>query len=217
VGKKGQAFQYEDPLDGVPPVSLGTLTRLPYQGRCRVCRGYFRSERARVGYCPSCHQILEDRTRELDAILAAAEGQNAEIEAQAIQKVRAALRCPILMADGYPCCWEGNRARIWPQAVPALREFLPGYVERLQRHACGHCFPGRFGVAAERRAQKQFARLCRLPVDRQPEAVKLHLRTREWLESQGINATVRWSLEEPRPKLLTRRRRSQAADPSISA
>lgn len=213
MGKKRKAFRDVDPFDGVPPVSLDTIRRLPYQGRCRVCRGYFRSEGARVGYCPSCRQILADRTRELDAILAAAEEQRAEIEAQAIKTVLAALRCPILMPDGNACGWAGNRARIWPQAVPAFREFLPGYVERLQRHACEHCFPGRFGMAAERRAQKQFARLCRLPVDRQPEAVKLHLRTREWLESQGIEATVRWSLEELRPKLLTRRRRKAGSRP----
>ena len=213
MGKKGRSFPDADLFDGVPPVSLDTLTRLPYQARCRVCRGYFRSERARVGYCPSCRQILTDRTRELDAILAAAEGQNAEIEEQAIKTVRAALRCPILMPDGYRCGWEGNRARIWPQAVSAFREFLPAYVERLQRHACEHCFPGRFGVAAERRAQKQFERLCRLPVDHQPEAVKLHLRTREWRESQGIKATVCWSLEEPRPKLLTRRRHKSGTIP----
>ncbi len=213
MGKKRTTFQDADPFDGVPPVSLNTLQRLPYQGRCRVCGGYFRSERARVGYCSSCRQILADRTRELDAILAAAEGQNAEIEEQAIKTVRAALRCPILMADGHPCGWEGNRARIWPQWVPVFREFLPGYVERLQRHVCEHCFPGRFGVAAERRAQKQFERLCRLPADRQPEAVKLHLRTRQWLESQRIQATVRWSLEEPRPKLLTRRPRKLGARP----
>ncbi len=213
MGKKRKVFGDADPFDGVPPVSLDTLMRLAYQGRCRVCRGYFRSERARVGYCPSCRQILEDRTSELDAILAAAEGQNAEVEEQAIKTVRTALRCPILMADGHPCGWEGNRARIWPQAVPAFRQFLPGYVERLQRHASEHCFPGRFGTAAERRAQKQFERLCRLPADRQPEAVKLHLRTREWLESQGIQAAVCWSLEEPRFKLLTRRRRKPGARP----
>lgn len=213
MGEKRKAFRNADPFDGVPPVSLDTLRRLPCQGRCRVCRGYFRSERARVAYCPSCRQILADRTSGLDAILAAAEGQNAEVEEQAIKTVRAALRCPILMADGHPCGWAGNRARIWPHVVPVFRQFLPESVERLQRHACEHCFPGRFGVAAERRAQKQFERLCRLPVDRQPEAVKLHLRTHEWLESQGIQATACWSLEEPRPKLLTHRRRKAGARP----
>jgi hypothetical protein len=168
VGKKRKTFGDADPFDGVPPVSLDTLRRLPYQGHCRVCRGYFRSERARVGYCPSCGQILADRIRELDAILAAAEGQNTEIEEQAIKTARAALRCPILMADGCPCGWEGNRARIWPQAVPAFREFLPGYVERLQRHACEHCFPGRFGVAAERRSNLKGSAGCRRTVSLRP-------------------------------------------------
>jgi len=86
VGKKGRSFPDADLFDGVPPVSLDTLTRLPYQARCRVCRGYFRSERARVGYCPSCRQILTDRTRELDAILAAAEGQNAKSRSRPLRR-----------------------------------------------------------------------------------------------------------------------------------
>lgn len=199
----------------VPSVAVSTLKQLPYRCRCRVCRGFFRSERARVGYCPPCRQVIAERTRELGAILAAAEGRTAEIEGQAIRKVRATLRCPILQPDQCPCGWEGNQARVWPRSIPAIRESLPKFVERLQRHLCEHCFPGRFGWAAERRAEKQFERLCHLPEDRQPESAKLRLRTHKWLESQGITATVSWSPEEPPPKLLTKRHPKRRNRPAL--
>lgn len=207
----GLEIEYEwliENLGRVPSLSPSTLQRFPYWRHCRVCRAFFGSKRARDGYCVSCRLIIEQRTKELDAILIAAEGQSAEQQEQAIEDVKAALKCPILLSDGYPCEWEGNGARIWPKTISSFSDFLCGFVERHQRHVYEeHCFPGRFGLAGQRRAQRNFEKLCDLPEHLQPESVKSHLRTVSWLKEQGITPAIHWSLLEPPPRLLTRRAR----------
>jgi hypothetical protein len=144
-------------LSDVPSVSLDTLRRLPYRRHCRVCRSFFRSDRARDGYCPSCIQIIDDKTKELEGILVAAEGQKNESEPLAIEKVKKALRCPIVMADGLACDWAGNRARYWPRTIPVFRRLLRGFVERLQRHVyVEHCSSSQTGLRLPRLRTQPF-------------------------------------------------------------
>ena len=178
-----------------PTIPVSTLRELPHRCKCRVCRSSFRSKRARDGYCPSCRQIIDDRTTDLDRILASAEHASPVAQQEAIEKVRALLRCRLTIAGaGLPCEWEGNAARYWPKTIPGVREVLRVFVERAQRHLYQHCFPGRFGWAARQRLRKQLERLCQLPERQQPEWVKWHLDILKSFKEQGITVSASWPL-----------------------
>jgi hypothetical protein len=172
-----------------------TLRELPHQRKCRICRSSFRSKRARDGYCASCRRIIDDRTIELDRILGSAEHAGLAAQQGATEKVRLSLRCKLTIAGaGLPCEWEGNAARYWPKTIPGVREVLPVFVERAQRHLCQHCFPARFGWPARQRLRKQLERLCQLPEDQQPEWVKWHHDIVRRFEEQGITVSASWPL-----------------------
>jgi hypothetical protein len=176
-------------------IPLVALRELPHRRKCRICRSSFRSKRARDGYCASCRQIIDDRTMELDRILASAEHGGPAAQQGAIEKVRVLLQCNLTIAGaGLPCEWEGNAARYWPKTTPGVREVLRDFVERAQRHLCQHCFPGRFGWAARKRLRKQLERLCHLPEGRQPEWVKWHNDIVRRFEEQGITVSASWPL-----------------------
>ncbi len=178
-----------------PAIPVSTLRELPYRHRCRVCRSSFRNKKARDGYCPSCRQILDDRTTQLDQILAKAENVNRSAQQEAIEDVRASLKCKLTIAGaGLPCEWEGNAARYWPTTLPGTRAVLRDFVERAQRHLNQHLFPGRFGWPARQRLRRQLERFCQLPEDQQPEWVKWHLETVRRFKEQGITVIVSWPL-----------------------
>ena len=174
-------LDYDVFTEGPWTVPLSTLRELPYGCKCRVCRSSFRSKKARDGYCFSCRQIIEDRTKELDQILVHAAHSRPGEQQKAIARVRALLTCPIL-AVGWRirCDWAGNAARQWPETIAGFRRVLRVFVERHLRHVWQeHCSPARFGRASQRRERKQFERLCRLPEDKQPEGVKQYFK---WFE-----------------------------------
>ena len=176
-------------------IPVSTLREFPYRRKCRVCRSSFRSKRARDGYCPSCRQILDDRTRKLDQILANAEYASPAAQQEAIKEVRGSLKCNLTIAGaGLPCEWEGNAARYWPVTIPGTRAVLRDFVERVQRHLYQHLFPGRFGWPARKRLRRQLERFCQLPEDQQPEWVKWHLDTARRFKEQGITVSVSWPL-----------------------
>jgi len=178
-----------------PTIPVNTLRELPHRHKCRVCRGSFRSKRARDGYCLSCRQIIDDRTTELDQILASAKHASPAAQQEAIERVRASLTCKLTIAGaGLPCEWEGNAARHWPKTISGVREILRDFVERAHRHLCQHCFPGRFGWPARQRLRKQLERFCQLPEDQQPEWVKWHLDIVRRFEEQGITVSASWPL-----------------------
>ena len=181
-------------LQGPRTLPVSTLRELPHAHKCRVCRTPFRSKKARDGYCPSCRQIIEDRTGELDTVLCRVEHSGVAVRQKAIEQVRRSLTCNVVTIGwNVACGWEGNAARGWPRTIASFRAVLRTYVERHQRHLWQeHCSPGRFGWAARKRERKQFHRLCRLPEDQQPEFIKQHLKTVRWFKEQGINVTVQW-------------------------
>jgi hypothetical protein len=77
------------------------------------------------GCCLSCRQIIDDRTTELDQILASAEHTSHVAQQETIKKVRASLKCNLTIAGvGLPCEWEGNAARYWPTTIPGIRAVL---------------------------------------------------------------------------------------------
>jgi hypothetical protein len=178
-----------------PTIPVSTLREFPYRCKCRVCRSSFRSKRARDGYCPSCRQILDDRTRELDQILANAKHLDPAAQQEAIKKVRGSLKCNLTIAGaGLPCEWEGNTARYWPRTIPGTSAVLRDFVERAQRHLYQHLFPGRWGWPARQRLRRQLERFCQLPEDQQPEWVKWYRDTVRRLQEQGITVSVSWPL-----------------------
>lgn len=176
-------------------IPVGTLRELPHGRNCRICRSSFRSKRARDGYCASCRRILDDRTIELDQILARAEHAGPAAQEEAIKKVRALLRCKLTIAGaGLPCDWEGNPARYWPKTIPGVRKVLRVFLERAQRHLCQHCFPSRFGGPARQRLRRQLERFCELPENQQPEWVKWQLDIVRQFKEQGITVRASWPL-----------------------
>jgi hypothetical protein len=198
ISDKTMAFDIEPFIEArshPPTIPVSTLRELPYRRKCRVCRSSFRSKRARDGYCTSCRQILDDRTKELDRILANAEKDSRSAQQEAIEDVRASLKCKLTIAGaGLPCEWEGNAARYWPTTIPGIRAVLRDFVERAQRHLYQHVFPGRFGWPARQRLRKQLERFCQLPEDQQPEWVKWHLDTIRRFKEQGITVSVSWPI-----------------------
>jgi hypothetical protein len=176
-------------------IPVGTIRELPHKRKCRICRSSFRSKKARDGYCPSCRQIMDDRTAELDQMLGSAEHADPAAQKEAIEKVRDCLRCKLTIAGvGMLCEWEGNAARYWPTTIPCVREVLRDFTERAQRHLYQHCFPARFGWPARQRLRKQLERFCQLPEDQQPEWVKWHLDIVKRFKAQGITVSASWPL-----------------------
>src|SRR5439155_8691714 len=117
-----------------PTIPVNTLRELPHKHKCRVCRSSVRSKRARDGYCLSCRQIIDDRTTELDQILASAKHASPAAQQEAIERVRASLKCKLTIAGaGVPCEWEGNAARHWSKTASGVREVLGDFVECAQR------------------------------------------------------------------------------------
>ncbi len=164
-------LDYDVFTEGPWTVPLSTLRELPYGCKCRVCRSSFRSKKARDGYCFSCRQIIEDRTKELDQILVHAAHSPGE-QQKAIARVRALLTCPIL-AVGWRirCDWAGNAARQWPETIAGFRRVLRVFVERHLRHVWQeHCSPARFGRASQRRERiltaADYRAVCRNPSSR---------------------------------------------------
>jgi hypothetical protein len=209
---RGDVSEFEA-FNRSPSISLSVLKQRPYGSRCRVCREAFRSKRARDGYCGSCRRIIDDRTRGLDAILAAAEIANFETQQQAIEEVKLALTCNFPVEGGFTCGWRGTAARLWPKTISGLRETLRDFVERDQRHEWQHLSPGRFGAPALRREKKRLIDACNLPEEYQPEWVKLHLRSVRWLKSQGLTPRVSWPGEGEKPKLLRNRKQRSRSTP----
>jgi hypothetical protein len=178
-----------------PTIPVSTLREFPYRRKCRVCRSSFRSKKARDGYCPSCRQILDDRSKELDQMLAIAEHVDPAAQQEAIKKVRGSLKCKLTIAGaGLPCDWEGNAARYWPTTIPGSRVVLRDFVESAQRHLYQHLFPARWGWPARQRLRRQLERFCQLPEDQQPEWVKWHLDTLRRFQEQGITVSVSWPM-----------------------
>jgi len=125
-----------------PTTPVSTLREFPHRHKCRVCRSSFRSKRARDGYCSSCRQILDDRTKKLDQIFANAEYASPAIQQEAIKEVRVSLKCNLTVAGaGLPSEWEGNAARYWPTTIPGIRGVLSDFGERAQRHSANTAFP----------------------------------------------------------------------------
>lgn len=120
-----------------PPIEI--LEKYGPGHRCRACRSFFRSKRARDPYCLSCRTIMHDKRRELEAILCPVLDAPAQKQHLSRQKVEEELAC-----HEPGCGWQGNRGRYEPQKIQQLLEYLPGWIETSHRHFMRHVFWNRF-------------------------------------------------------------------------
>lgn len=138
--------------------TLPAVQKYPYGHHCKACKSSFRSTTARDPYCPSCHNIINDKLRRLDLILRAALKLSEEKQRRAWEEIEKELTCPI-------CGWAGNQNRFEPQNIQEILGFLPRRVETIHSHSMHHVFWNRFARSLrfapqtdwEKRAQEERA------------------------------------------------------------
>lgn len=116
---------------------LEVLRKQRYGHCCKACRSFFRSNRARDPYCPSCRSIMDEARERLEAILSAAIDATEEKQRQARFQVEEELKCPV-------CGWIQNEGRIVPENLRLALGYLPGWIRRAHCHFFRHAFWNRF-------------------------------------------------------------------------
>ena len=108
----------------------------------------------------------------MEKLLKAVENAHPAAQREAMDYAEEQLTCEVVKGDGRRCGWAGNESPGRPRTLATWREYLPGLVERFQKHMLRHLSPGRFAAAAVSRHEEIIRKLCQLPSDQQPPGIR---------------------------------------------